>query len=69
MTIDHSYMCIQFKFSYELINSLTMQQMISQEAPLTQRYMEVGSVLQTERNELQETLSKVTSNEEAQRGN
>jgi hypothetical protein len=46
-----------------------MQQMISQEAPLTQRYMEVGSVLQTERNELQETLSKVTSNEEAQRGN
>ncbi|KAK2386708.1 hypothetical protein QL285_060568 [Trifolium repens] len=44
-----------------------LKQMISQEAPLTQRYMEVGSVLQTERNELQETLSKVTSNEEAQR--
>ncbi|MCI02945.1 hypothetical protein A2U01_0023979, partial [Trifolium medium] len=42
-------------------------QIISQEAPLTQHYNEIGSVLQTERNELQETLSSLTSNEEAQK--
>ncbi|GAU27668.1 hypothetical protein TSUD_126140 [Trifolium subterraneum] len=44
-----------------------LMQIISQEAPLTQSYMETGSVLQTERNELQETLSNLTTKEEAQR--
>jgi hypothetical protein len=46
-----------------------MQQIISQEALLTQRYKESGSVLQIERIKLQETLSKITSNGDTQRGN
>lgn len=45
-----------------------MQQIICEENSTTQLYKGIGSVLKTERNVLQETLSKVNSNGEVQNG-